>query len=75
VTKQTEVYQLPKILVIHLKRFVFSEKHRDFAKIDDLVEVRPRLQIACRQQNRTGDYRLYAVVHHYGTKSNGHYTA
>ena len=37
VSKQTEIYLLPKILVIHLKRFVFSEKYMDFAKIDDIV--------------------------------------
>lgn len=49
VSKQTEIYLLPKILVIHLKRFVFSEKHMDFAKIDDLVEIRSRLEIPCRQ--------------------------
>ena len=75
VSKQTEIYSLPKILVIHLKRFVFSERHMDFAKIDDIVEIKPKLQLPCRQQNRTGDYHLYGIVHHYGTKSNGHYIA
>ena len=41
VSKQTEIYSLPKILVIHLKRFVFSERYMDFAKIDDIVEIKP----------------------------------
>ncbi len=43
VTKQTEIYSLPNVLVIHLKRFVFSERYMDFAKIDDIVEIRPIL--------------------------------
>ena len=43
VSKQTEIYSLPKCLVIHLKRFVFSEKYMDFAKIDDIVEIKPIL--------------------------------
>ena len=75
VSKQTEIYSLPKMLVIHLKRFVFSEKYMDFAKVDDIVELKHRIQVPCKQQNRTGDYKLYGIVHHFGTKSNGHYIA
>jgi ubiquitin C-terminal hydrolase len=40
VSKQTAIYSLPKILVIHLKRFVFSEQQMDFEKINDIVEIR-----------------------------------
>ena len=40
VSKQTAIYQLPKVLVIHLKRFVFSEKYMDFEKINDIVEIK-----------------------------------
>ena len=47
VSKQTEIYSLPKILVIHLKRFVFSPKLMDFDKIDDIVEIKPLLQLPC----------------------------
>ena len=49
VSKQTEIYSLPKILVIHLKRFVFSEKYMDFAKIDDIVQIKKRIQVPCKQ--------------------------
>jgi len=48
VSKQTEIYALPKILVLHLKRFVFSEKYMDFAKVDDIVCLKKRIQIPCR---------------------------
>ena len=48
VSKQTEIYSLPKILVIHLKRFVFSERFMDFDKIDDIVEVKPIITIPCK---------------------------
>ena len=73
VSKQTEIYSLPKILVIHLKRFVFSERHMDFEKIDDIVQIKSMLQIPCKQEMAKGTYKLYGIVHHYGTKSNGHY--
>ena len=66
---------MPKILVIHLKRFVFSERLMDYAKLDDIVEIKPELQIPCAQENRAGSYKLYGIVHHLGTKNNGHYIA
>jgi len=75
VSKQTEISSLPNILVIHFKRFVFSEKYMDFAKIDDIVEIKPTLQLPCKQENSMGTYKLYGIVHHFGTKSNGHYIA
>lgn len=49
VSKQTEIYSLPKILVIHLKRFVFSKQHMDFVKIDDIVEIKPSIQIPSKE--------------------------
>lgn len=69
------MYSLPKILVIHLKRFVFSTKLMDFEKLDDIVEIKDIMQIPCKQQNIIGTYKLYGIVHHFGTKSNGHYVA
>ena len=48
VSKQTEIYSLPKILVIHLKRFIFSERYMDFTKNDDIVEIKPILTIPCK---------------------------
>lgn len=73
VSKQTEIFSLPQILVIHLKRFVFSERHMDFEKIDDIVNIKPVLTIPCKHDSSVGTYQLYGIVHHYGTKSNGHY--
>ena len=47
----------------------------DYAKIDDIVEIKPNIQIPCKQETSIGNYRLYGIVHHYGTKGNGHYIA
>ena len=75
VSKQTEICSLPKILVIHLKRFVFSEKHMDYVKNNDRVDIKRSIQLTSSQEKVMGEYRLYGIVHHYGTKSNGHYIA
>ena len=48
------IYSLPKILVIHLKRFVFSERHMDFAKIDDIVEIQANIEIPCKMEGTRG---------------------
>ena len=37
VKKQTQIWDLPKVLVITLKRFVFSEERGDFEKCDSKV--------------------------------------
>ena len=74
VSKQTEIFSLPKILIIHLKRFIFSERVMDFEKCNDRVSIKQRVQITCQQEGTVGNYDLYGIVHHYGTKNNGHYT-
>ena len=61
--------------MIHLKRFVFNQRLMDFAKIDDIVEIKPLIQVPCAQEMTIGTYKLYGIVHHLGTKSNGHYIA
>ena len=75
VSKQTEICSLPQILVIHLKRFVFSERKMDYEKINDRVEVKKKIQLSSNLETMVGEYRLYGIVHHIGTKSNGHYTS
>ena len=45
----------------------------DFAKIDDIVEIKPVLNVPCKNDSTHGTYKLYGIVHHFGTKNNGHY--
>ncbi|KAK9289719.1 hypothetical protein L1049_007878 [Liquidambar formosana] len=77
-SKKLDLWRLPEILVIHLKRFSYSryfksklETFVDFP-IDDLdlsSHIGPK---ANQLSNR---YMLYAVSNHYGVLGAGHYTA
>ncbi|EGR30106.1 ubiquitin carboxyl-terminal hydrolase family protein, putative [Ichthyophthirius multifiliis] len=87
-SKIMQIYSVPKILIIHLKRFK-SGKMRNFGKyffesegkkIDDFVNFEiQNLDLSdfviskFNQQNYI--YDLFAVSQHYGGTSGGHYTA
>ncbi|CAG9325083.1 unnamed protein product [Blepharisma stoltei] len=72
--KKMEVYKLPKILIVHLKRF----KHNGFynSKIDKFVEF-PVEGLDLRNYciRNPGIYDLYALSNHFGSTGSGHYTA
>ncbi|KAI3412465.1 Ubiquitin carboxyl-terminal hydrolase [Psidium guajava] len=77
-SKKLDLWRLPEILVIHLKRFSYSrflknklETYVDFP-IDDL-DLSP--YIACKNGQSSCRYMLYAVSNHYGSMGGGHYTA
>ncbi|XP_070849893.1 ubiquitin carboxyl-terminal hydrolase 47-like [Chaetodon trifascialis] len=64
-----EITQSPEILTLLLKRFSFDHKHGRYVKLDSKVEVPQTLDMKdCK-------YDLYALVHHFGTLTGGHYTA
>ncbi|XP_033968382.1 ubiquitin carboxyl-terminal hydrolase 15-like isoform X9 [Pseudochaenichthys georgianus] len=81
-TKKLDLWSLPPVLVVHLKRFSYSRYMRD--KLDSLVDF--PLKYA---HNRDLDmseflinpnsgpclYDLIAVSNHYGGMGGGHYTA
>ncbi|GFQ03504.1 ubiquitin carboxyl-terminal hydrolase 8 [Phtheirospermum japonicum] len=76
--KKLDLWRLPEILVIHLKRFSYTkfsknklETHVDFP-IDEFD-----LSNYVIQKNNTvcSRYKLYAVSNHYGGMGGGHYTA
>ncbi|KAF2100362.1 UCH-domain-containing protein [Rhizodiscina lignyota] len=76
--KTLEVWTLPDILVIHLKRFGANRGFRD--KIDVLVDFPVEgLDLNKRVGLKDGDkdlvYDLIAVDNHYGGLGGGHYTA
>lgn len=77
-SKKLDLWRLPEILVIHLKRFSYSrflknklETYVDFP-IHDLD-----LSSYISYQNGDSSYRymLYAISNHYGSMGGGHYTA
>lgn len=81
--KKIVICKLPKILIIHLKRFSLDGRWRsklqttvDFPLTDlsvDCTNVLP--QSAYGTIPSKTSYNLYAVVNHYGHLDGGHYTA
>jgi ubiquitin carboxyl-terminal hydrolase 4/11/15 len=77
VTKKMEVYRLPKVLMIHLKRF---KQHGYYGtKINKTIhfpiEGLDLTDYLVERPERPPVYDLYAVSNHYGSMSFGHYTA
>lgn len=74
-SKKLDLWRLPDILVLHLKRFSFSRYLKDKLEtfVDfpihglDLSRYIPGKAVAL--------YELYAVTNHYGSMGGGHYTA
>ncbi|XP_045386198.1 ubiquitin carboxyl-terminal hydrolase 4 isoform X2 [Lemur catta] len=76
-TKKFDLWALPKILVVHLKRFSYNRYWRD--KLDTVVEFPVRglnmSEFVCDLSARPYVYDLIAVSNHYGAMGVGHYTA
>lgn len=78
--KKFAFWKLPKVLIIHLKRFSYKSKHwRE--KIESLVQF-PLEGLDLRHHIKgpltAGEdpiYDLYAISNHYGALGGGHYTA
>jgi len=74
--KKFDLYRMPEVLVIHLKRFSYSRIYRD--KLDTLVDFPIKLDMSPwvkGPQKIPPVYDLYAVSNHYGGMGGGHYTA
>ncbi|XP_021892460.1 ubiquitin carboxyl-terminal hydrolase 8-like isoform X2 [Carica papaya] len=76
--KKLDLWRLPEILVIHLKRFSYSrffknklETFVDFP-VDDLDLSG---YITHKNRQSSNHYMLYAMSNHYGGMGGGHYTA
>lgn len=76
--KKLDLWRLPEVLVIHLKRFSYTQFTRnkletsvDFP-ISDL-DLSP--YIAAKHEQPNSHYHLYAISNHYGNMGGGHYTA
>lgn len=76
--KKLDLWRLPEVLVIHLKRFSYTQFTRnkletfvDFPTADlDLASY-----VADKSKQPSCHYRLYAISNHYGNMGGGHYTA
>ncbi|RWS04954.1 ubiquitin carboxyl-terminal hydrolase 15-like protein [Dinothrombium tinctorium] len=77
-TKKFDLWSLPKVLIIHLKRFSYSKFCRD--KLDTFVDfpvndLNMGEYIINNPNNEPKLYDLIAVANHYGGLGGGHYTA
>ncbi|EST06142.1 Peptidase C19, ubiquitin carboxyl-terminal hydrolase [Kalmanozyma brasiliensis GHG001] len=72
-TKQFTIESAPPALTVHLKRFTaFGGKVSRQIAFDEGLNIAPYLSV----NKGPARYRLYAVVHHYGSGPNsGHYVA
>ncbi|KAK9072723.1 hypothetical protein SSX86_009158 [Deinandra increscens subsp. villosa] len=77
-SKKLDLWRLPEVLIIHLKRFSYNhylsdklETYVDFPIVDfDLVNY--TVHKDCQSSIH---YKLYAISNHYGGMGGGHYTA
>uniref|UniRef100_A0A8C7H3G2 Ubiquitin carboxyl-terminal hydrolase n=1 Tax=Oncorhynchus kisutch TaxID=8019 RepID=A0A8C7H3G2_ONCKI len=72
-TKKLDLWSLPPVLVVHLKRFSYSRYMRD--KLDSLVDFPLRYEFLIDPNAGPCRYDLIAVSNHYGGMGGGHYTA
>uniref|UniRef100_A0A7M5VFF9 Ubiquitin carboxyl-terminal hydrolase n=2 Tax=Clytia hemisphaerica TaxID=252671 RepID=A0A7M5VFF9_9CNID len=75
--KKFDLWSLPKVLVIHLKRFSYNKYWRD--KLDALVHFPVKglelTNYVIDKKHPRSVYDLHAVSNHYGGMGGGHYTA
>ncbi|WCJ28722.1 Ubiquitin carboxyl-terminal hydrolase 5 [Euphorbia peplus] len=77
-SKKLDLWRLPEVLVIHLKRFSYSRSMKH--KLETFVNFPIHdldLTSYVANKNSTGRqlYELYALTNHYGGMGSGHYTA
>ncbi|KAH3678541.1 hypothetical protein WICPIJ_008834 [Wickerhamomyces pijperi] len=82
-TKQTFIDRLPNVLIIHLKRFSFTNKTSRYGRIEKIrkvIEYKEKLSVPveCLSpaiRSTPAEYKLIGVVYHHGLNSDGgHYT-
>ncbi|KAF8471381.1 hypothetical protein DFH94DRAFT_637134, partial [Russula ochroleuca] len=82
VTQQVQIEELPPVLVLHLKRFLYDAAADGIVKINKPVQFAPELEIpleimapVTRKSAEPVHYKLYGVLYHHGESAgNGHYT-
>lgn len=76
-TKTFSVYKLPKILVIHLKRFAMQKYRAKLTTVVNFPTGTFDMGSFCADGKflHNAKYSLYAVCNHTGSTHSGHYTA
>ncbi|XP_019455365.1 PREDICTED: ubiquitin carboxyl-terminal hydrolase 8-like isoform X2 [Lupinus angustifolius] len=77
-TKKLDLWRLPEILVVHLKRFSYSRffKNKLQTFVDFPINDLDFSSYIARGNNQSSNgYMLYAISCHYGGLGGGHYTA
>ncbi|KAG8658980.1 ubiquitin carboxyl-terminal hydrolase 9 isoform X2 [Manihot esculenta] len=76
-TKKLDLWTLPQILVIHLKRFSYSRylKNKLDIFVDFPIHNLDLSKFVKQKDGRSYVYELYAISNHYGGLGGGHYTA
>uniref|UniRef100_A0A3Q1EH77 Ubiquitin carboxyl-terminal hydrolase n=1 Tax=Acanthochromis polyacanthus TaxID=80966 RepID=A0A3Q1EH77_9TELE len=80
-TKKLDLWSLPEVLIIHLKRFSYTKFTRE--KLDSIVDFPLRdldfsgclLRKTVSSEEPPSRYDLIAVSNHYGGLRDGHYTS
>ena len=75
--KKIDIWRLPPLLIIHLKRFKYHGLWRDkiTTHVDYPIENLNLEPYTSTKSNTSLSYHLYAVSNHSGTLDGGHYTA
>lgn len=76
--KRIDIWTLPQVLVVHLKRFEFDSNTSQFRKIES--ELRSPLTVdltryVSTQRRQRAIYDIVCIANHYGRYGSGHYTA
>lgn len=76
-TKKLEIWKVPPILLVHLKRFWYEGRWKQKLQttVDFPLEHLDLSQYVIGPKNTLKRYNLYAVSNHYGSLDGGHYTA
>uniref|UniRef100_UPI00398E5957 ubiquitin carboxyl-terminal hydrolase 8 isoform X2 n=1 Tax=Pristiophorus japonicus TaxID=55135 RepID=UPI00398E5957 len=76
-TKKLEIWKLPPILLVHLKRFSYEGrwKQKLQTNVDLPLENLELSNYVIGPKNNVKRYNLFAVSNHYGGLDGGHYTA
>lgn len=77
VSKSLIIHKLPKILVLHIKRFHLEpvvRKDNDHVSFTKVLDMTPYCTTECIEEYQT-KYTLFTVVVHSGSLQSGHYTA
>ncbi|KAI6202126.1 Ubiquitin carboxyl-terminal hydrolase and Peptidase C19 domain containing protein [Aphelenchoides besseyi] len=75
--KKLDVWELPRILIVHLKRFLYTRYNREKIDTEIVIPVKnfsPKDKVA-NQHHTPVTYDLIAISNHMGGLGSGHYTA